>query len=298
MDGWGFQEGDEIVPGRTASRLLGGGRRYEAYAAWDDRLLTLAVVKIVRPDLVADPATRRALEAESLALERLRHPSLVRSFDALLDGERPHLLLELVEGPRLSTLIRRYGLAVEQALPLALELCAAVHYVGVEGYVHLDVKPRNIVMSARPVLIDLSVARSSAELGSITSPVGTDAYMSPEQCDPARFALVGPAADMWGVGVTLYHAVARALPFPHGLVEGTLAERYPQTVREPEPLPRRVPTALAETIRSCLAYEPDERPSAAELAAGLEPVVATLPRPRLGLFRPASREPRVSSPLA
>jgi serine/threonine protein kinase len=288
MASWAFDEGDEIAPGRTAVRLLGGGRRYEAYVVWDERLLALAVAKIVRPEQVDDPGARKAFEAESLALEHLHHPSLVRAFDAVLEGERPHLLLELVQGPRLSTLIRRYGLALEQVLPLALELCSAVHYLGIEGYVHLDVKPRNVVLSARPILIDLSVARTLEQLRTVSSSIGTDAYMAPEQCDPGRFDLIGPPADVWGIGVTLYEAIARQRPFPDTAEEGTLAERYPQTALEPERLPGRVPAPLAATILSCLAYEPDERPTAAELAAALEPLVASLPRPRLGLFRPGS----------
>ena len=86
---WDFIEGDEIVAGRHAVRLLGGGRRYEAYLAWDDQLLALVVVKILRPDQVDDPAALAALAAESRMLERLRHPVIVRSFDAVLDGAAP-----------------------------------------------------------------------------------------------------------------------------------------------------------------------------------------------------------------
>jgi serine/threonine protein kinase len=298
MASWGFQEGEEIAPGRPAVRLLGGGRRYEAYVVWDERLLTLAVAKVVRPDQVDDPGARDALEAERLALEQLRHPALVRAFDAVLEGERPHLLLELVEGPRLSTLIRRYGLALEQVLPLALELCAAVHYLGNEGYVHLDVKPRNVVVSARPILIDLSVARTLDQLGAVGSPIGTDAYMAPEQCDPSRFDLLGPPSDVWGIGVTLYEAAARRRPFPDCAAAGTLAERYPQTALKAEPLGPGVPPVLADAIFACLAREPSDRPPAAELAAELEPLVAALPRPRLGLFRPGSGRRRTASPAA
>jgi eukaryotic-like serine/threonine-protein kinase len=126
--GWEFAEGDEIAPGRQAVRLLGGGHRYEAWLAWDERLRALAVARLLRPDQAGDPAARRAMEAEARMLGRLAHPLLVRSFGADLDGERPHLVLELVEGPRLSTLIRRYGLILVQGLPLALNLCSVLHY--------------------------------------------------------------------------------------------------------------------------------------------------------------------------
>jgi len=119
---WGFEEGDLIAPGRHATRLLGGGRRYEAYLAWDDALHALVVVKVLRPALVDDDATRAGLAGEAAVLASLAHPVIVRAFDAVLDGERPHLVLEYLDGPRLSTLVRRYGVIVEQLLPLAIDL--------------------------------------------------------------------------------------------------------------------------------------------------------------------------------
>jgi serine/threonine-protein kinase len=289
---WKFEEGDEVAPGRYAVRLLGGGRRYEAYLAWDDTLYALVVVKIVRPGRLADPATRAGIVGEARALSALNHPVIVRSFDAELDGERPHVVLEFLDGPRLSTLIRRHGVIIEQLLPLALELCSALHYMSVKRIVHLDVKPRNVIMSAPPRLVDLSVAMSLDDLGSITSPIGTDAYMAPEQCEPARFAEIGPASDIWGLGVTLYEALARSLPFPPVNDSGSAGSRYPQMVADPKPLPKQVPESIAESILGCLEKEPANRPTARELAETLEPFVATLPRPRLGLFRPGGRTRR------
>jgi serine/threonine-protein kinase len=288
---WRFDEGEEIVPGRHAVRLLGGGRRYEAYLAWDDTLYTLVVVKILRPSLVADASTRAALAREARALAALNHPAIVRSFDAVLDGDHPHLALEFLDGPRLSTLIRRYGVILEQLLPLALEVCSALHYMSAKRIVHLDVKPRNIIMAGPPRLIDLSVAMSLDEIGAIKTPIGTDAYMAPEQCDPERFAEIGPPSDVWGLGVTLYEAIARSLPFPPPASDSSLppARRYPQLASESRPLPKEVPDAVASAVLACLEKRPEDRPTALELAQTLEPWVAGLPRPRLGLFRPGGR---------
>jgi eukaryotic-like serine/threonine-protein kinase len=289
-DSWRFEEGDEIVPGRHAVELLGGGHRHEAYLAWDDSLLTLVTVKILRPSAVEDPGPRAALAREAEALASLQHPVLVRSFDAVLDGDRPHLLLEFLDGPRLSTLIRRYGVILEQLLPLALQLCSALHYIGVKGVVHLDVKPRNVIMSAAPRLIDLSVATRLDQLATLRSPTGTDAYMAPEQCLPGRFHEIGPGSDVWGLGVTLYEALTRSRPFPSPREDaGSSEQRWPQLVAEPRPLRGEVPEPAAEAILSCLEKRPQNRPSAAELAGMLEPLVSQLPRARMGLFRPGGR---------
>jgi eukaryotic-like serine/threonine-protein kinase len=283
---WGFAEGDEIVPGRYAVRLLGGGHRYEAYLAWDDELRALVTVKIVRPDLVEDPGVLAGIAGEARSLQRLRHPVIVRAFDAVLRGERPHLVLELLDGPRLSTLVRTSVVAVEQVLSLGLQLASAAHYLSVRGIVHLDIKPANVIMAGPPRLIDLSVALPVEELASITSPVGTDSYMAPEQADPSRFAEIGPPADVWGIGVTLYGALAKRKAF-----ESTPDERFPQLTRRPDPLPHEVPPALSELLFATLEPRPADRPTAAELGDALEPLVAALPRPRLGRFRPSDRGP-------
>ena len=132
---------------------------------------------------MGDDAARRALAAEAAALHALSHPSFPRCFDEVIDGDRPHIVLELVEGPRLSTLIRRQcRLGVEQAIPLVLQIASAIHYLSTTGVVHLDVKPKNVLMAPPPRLIDLSVARSVEGARATRHPVGTDRYMAPEQC--------------------------------------------------------------------------------------------------------------------
>jgi eukaryotic-like serine/threonine-protein kinase len=285
MDTWGFAEGDEIGPGRHAVQLLGGGRRYEAWLVWDERLRALVVAKLLRPDEADDPGARRTLEAEARMLARLAHPLLVRSFGAEPAGERPQLVLEFVEGPRLSTLIRRYGLILEQALPLALNLCSVLHYLSEERVVHLDVKPRNIIMAGSPRLIDLSVARSLDELGSLRGPVGTDAYMAPEQCDPERWGEIGSPSDIWGLGVTVHEAFTGELPYPRPRPD--LA--HPQLANHPA-VADGVPPALRELLMSCLESRPADRPTASELGDALEPFVDALPPPRIGRFRPGGRQ--------
>ncbi len=214
---WRLRQGDQIAPGRSAIKLLGGGLRYEAYLAWDDELHSLVVAKVVRPGLVEDERTLEGLVEEVEMLERLRHPVLVRSFGAELAGPRPHVVLEHLEGPRLSTLVRKYGpLPAEQLLPLGLQLCAAAHYMAGRGVVHLDIKLSNIIMGAPARLIDLSVARTADDCLRLRSAVGTDSYMAPEQCLPGAGAPIGPAADVWGIGVTLYRSLTGERPFPKG----------------------------------------------------------------------------------
>lgn len=277
---WGFREGDEIAPGRLALSRLGGGTLFETYLAWDDRLLFIVVAKLIRPDRVGELGAVNRLTREAETLARLSHPVLVRSFGAVLEGSRPHLVLEHTEGPTLKSLLRRYGpLPPEQILPLALNLCSALHYMGTQGMVHLDVKPGNIIMGAPPVLIDLSLARPLKKAAGITTPIGTEPYMAPEQCDPGSRGAIGPAADVWGLGASLYEAVTGRRPFPRNenSLEGP-ATRFPQLGGEPDPLPRDTPSAIAESVLRCLEKDPSKRPAAAELGLSLQPVVASTRR--------------------
>jgi len=266
--GWHFEAGAEVAPGRRALKLLGGGDRYEAWVAWDERLHIPVVAKILRRHLVDDPRARAAIAAEAEALQQLQHPVLVRSFGAALDGDRPHLVLEFLDGPRLSTLTRKFGpLAAEQLVPLARRLCSVLQFMAGEGWVHLDVKPRNIVMTSSPRLIDLSVARRVDVAQRINRPVGTDAYMAPEQCDPSRFSEVGPPADVWGLGATLFEVIAGRQAFP---ADG--GGRFPQLRIGPPALPAKAPAALAAAVRACLDDDPAQRPTAAELDDMFEPL--------------------------
>jgi eukaryotic-like serine/threonine-protein kinase len=286
---WGFEEGDELAPGRTVLRRLGGGQRYEVYLVWDDTRLAVLVAKILRPDQAADSGALGDLRREADALAQLAHPVVVRGFDAVLSGRQPHLLIEHLEGPTLRALLDESGaLALEQLLPLALHVAAALHYMAGTGWVHLDVKPDNIVMGVPPRLIDLSVARTTARAQRATGPIGTDAYMAPEQADPASHpGRLGPPADVFGLGATLYHALTGRRPFPRasGARESTdLAVRFPQLVRAAEPLGGRVPSPLAEVVMAALSPAPADRPAAADIAHALEPLVAGLPQ-RLVLGR-------------
>jgi eukaryotic-like serine/threonine-protein kinase len=273
---WGFASGDEIVPGRTMQALLGGGERFEAYVAWNHRLMGPTVLKVLRPGHASDDRAIRSMTKEGTLLGSLNHPGLTRVFDMSTDGERPFIEIEYVEGPRLSTLVRRHGrLNPEQAFPLGRQLASTLHFLHAEGIVHLDVKPSNVIMGPTPRLIDLSVARRIARAPLINGFVGTDAYMSPEQADPARWSTIGPKADTWGLGATLYHAVAKRIPHTRGRRDATGAERFPQLVESPAPLdPARHSAALVELITDCLQPRPEDRPTMAELFDRLDQLAA------------------------
>jgi eukaryotic-like serine/threonine-protein kinase len=274
---WNFEEGASIAPGRFVLKRLGGGSACEVYLAWDEQLFALVVAKLLRPDRVRDAHSLHELRREAGLLERLAHPLLVRGFDTVFDGPHPHVVIEYVEGPTLRQVIGKHGpLPPEQLVPLALHAVSILQYFGSRRVVHLDIKPGNVVMATSPRLIDLSIARSFDDAARLRVAIGTDGYMAPEQCDPVSSGSgVGPAADVWGLGATLYHACVGKPPFAgrRQMKGADPSIRFPQLVSDAPPVPRHVPEPLAKVIQQMLRRNPADRPSLRDVVATLSPLV-------------------------
>jgi eukaryotic-like serine/threonine-protein kinase len=256
--------GSEIAPGHEILAHLHRSRVLDVYDCWSTERECRCVVKALRPDRLGDEGARRRLLAETRLLTRLCHPGIVRGYDAARRPE-PLLVMETLTGETLAHLIdrRRRPLSARELAFLGLQLVSAVGYLHRQGYLHLDLKPSNIVAeSGRAKLIDLSIARRP---GRFRAGVGTWCYMAPEQ---ARGGRVGEAADVWGIGVVLWEAACGETPFTDESIE------YPQLEHRAPPLRsrRRLPVALADAVDRCLEPDAGARPSLAMLRAAFEPV--------------------------
>ena len=264
---WGFGRGEEVAGHRTVQALLGGGRRFEAYAVWNHRRMVPTVLKVLRPALAQSARDRNSMRREGVLLDRLRHPGLTRLLDMDPQAEHPFIEMEYVAGVRLSTLLRRRGrLSPDAAVALGRQVATTLDYLHGEGVLHLDVKPSNIIVGPTPRLIDLSVARPVERAARIDGLVGTDAYMAPEQADPRLWATIGPKSDTWGLGATLYHATAGRIPHSRGRRDATGSERFPQLAESPASLAAAAGSSgLVAAVMDSLRRVPEERPTVAEL---------------------------------
>lgn len=262
---WQLEPGDPLAGGRRVVRFLGGGKRTEVVLARDDATGATVVVKLLRPD--ATPAAARALVAEGELLARLEHPLFPRLIEAPEESVPQQLVLEHVPGPRLSTALRRRGpMAAREVADLMAALAEGLTALHVAGAVHLDVKPSNTILSRRQRLIDLGVARSLRDARAVRGLVGSHRFQSPEQHDPAGFGGLGPASDVWGVGVTAATALRGSSPF--GPLRSTDDQRRPLTPDDVAALELRsgAPVELDRLVRDAMAWEPADRPGMAELA--------------------------------
>jgi eukaryotic-like serine/threonine-protein kinase len=282
--------GSELATGYRVIEHLSRGRRLDVYDAWSHERDCRVVLKTLRPDRAAEAWAGRTLVREGRLLMRFTHPHLVRAYEVTraLDDGRPVVVLETLGGETLSHLVHRLDDA-DRRLPLGdvailgLQLASALAYLHRQGWLHLDLKPANIVNDGGRVrLIDLSITRrpGRGRRGS-----GTREYMSPEQ---ARGGWLTPATDVWGLGAVLFDALAAEPPYGYREVEdpshpgapaggegtgtrATDAEAYPVLEGPPRPVRslRRVPRALGDLVDGCLRLDAAERPSLAMISDAL-----------------------------
>ena len=245
--------GEEIAPGYVVEALLSRGQALDVYAVFSHRRLCSATAKTVRPDRVDVARVRDRLLLEGHLLETIAHPHLPRAFETLREPV-PVVIVETLMGLDLEEIIelRPRRLPSTDLAHLGRQLASALHHLHTEGYLHLDVRPANVMAhGGKATLIDLSIARPPGE---VHAGLGTPSYLAPEQ---ARGGLVSAATDAWGLGATLYAAATGVAPGP--------------PVRE---LRRRLHPTLVGVIDACLSPDPADRPSIVEVHDRLGEIVA------------------------
>jgi eukaryotic-like serine/threonine-protein kinase len=258
--------------------LLGGGRRHEVYAAFDQDRLAPVVVKIVRPGRVKDASVLKATRMEIDILTRLTHPVVVRILDSMASGPRPFLTQERVSGRTLYKVVKHDGpISADRATELGVALASAVHFIHQRGIVHLDIKPENVILGRPPRLIDFGLATTTVKAAVLPGATGTPRAAAPEQCHPPTTGTPGPASDVWGLAVTLYEAITGTRPFPSNNPDraAPLEARFPQLAVPPTPLPPSLPAEFSRIVMECLRRDPADRPTAAELFFTLAEQVGT-----------------------
>lgn len=237
--------GREVLPGHRVEALLARGGRVDTYDVTSLERDCRAVVKVVRPDRTGEPHVRDAVLTEGALLTTLSHPHLVRGYEVVA-GPRPAVVLETLPGATLAAVLDDGRLGVADAALLGRQLVSVLGYLHRQGWLHLDVKPDNVVVQeGRAVLIDLGLATRPGRLGRA---VGTDGYAAPEQ---DAGGTVSAATDVWGLAATLVECVTGAAP-----------GRTPDLAR--------VPAALRPLLADCLQPDPADRPALADLGRRLE----------------------------
>jgi predicted Ser/Thr protein kinase len=209
---------DKRFPQLEILELLGKGGMGAVYKARQLGLDRLAAVKILPPEIGADPAFAERFVREARALAKLSHQNIVSVFDFGQTDGQYYFIMEYVDGANLRHLIETGGLEPEEALAIVPQICEALQFAHDEGIVHRDIKPENILVDkpGRVKIADFGLAKllgnaaASHTLTGTHQAMGTLHYMAPEQMRGA--GAVDHRADIFSLGVVFYEMLTGQLP--------------------------------------------------------------------------------------
>lgn len=251
---------------RLESRIAGGGMG-EVWRAVDLVLDRPVAVKLLRQEYAQHPETLARFRAEARHAAALSHPAIAQVYDYgdADNGRAPFLVMELVDGPPLTTLLAAGPLAPAMVLDVIAQVAAGLAAAHAAGVLHRDIKPGNLLVGAggRMKITDFGIAYAagSAPLTRTGTVIGTPGYLAPERLTGAG---PGPSGDLYSLGMVAYECLAGRLPFTGTAIEIALAHQH----RPLPPLSPSVPDDLAAMVASLTARDPAMRPgSAAAVAA-------------------------------
>jgi serine/threonine protein kinase/predicted ATPase len=267
MGGSGTLHKIEAIAHYLIDRELGRGAMGVVYLATDTKLGRPVAIKSLPVDLAADPARRERFEGEARTLASINHPNIGSIFGLEQQDGSTYLVLEYVEGPTLTDLLREGPMSLDDALDVCRQVALGIDAAHQRGVIHRDLKPDNIKIRPDGVVkvLDFGIAmagevmrETSATAGTIMAPtplstrtgfiVGTPGYMSPEQ---ARGKPVNWSTDLWALGCILYECLTGRSAFGGESLADALASTL---LSEPDLsiLPPRTPAAVLDLIRHSL----------------------------------------------
>ncbi|MEU4924492.1 serine/threonine-protein kinase [Streptomyces parvus] len=232
-------------------------------------------IKVLKEELANDADVVMRFLRERSVLLRLTHPNIVRTRDLVVEGDLLALVMDLIDGPDLHRYLRENGpLTPVAAALLTAQIADALAASHADGVVHRDLKPANVLLDERdggmtPMLTDFGIARLADSPGLTRTHefVGTPAYVAPESAEGRPQT---SAVDIYGAGILLYELVTGRPPFAGGTALEVLHRHLSEEPRRPS----TVPDPLWTVIERCLRKDPDQRPSAENLARGLRTVAS------------------------
>ena len=266
--------GDLLADRYRLGPLLGVGGMATVHRAHDERLDRDVAIKVLLPNLAADPALARRFDREARAMAAVADPALVAVFDVdpgdPAAGREPFVVMELCPG---GSLANRLGpdrpMSPDELIPILVAVTGGLAALHRAGLVHRDVKPSNILFATdRVKLGDFGLARSQAEVSELTQPgtaIGTLGYLAPERL---RGEAGDAASDVYALGTVAFLGLTGQMPRPSGSVRDVVAA----AALRPPPVSGAAPglgTAFDEPIADALATDPARRPDALDLGSSL-----------------------------
>ena len=269
------------IAGYEIEGVVGSGGIGILYRARQLRLDRPVALKVVEPDVAADPVMRERLRREARTVAALDHPNVVPLYEAGEENGTVFIVTRWVDGTELGTLVRSEGpLEPARAARIAAQIASALEVAHEKGLVHRDVKPSNVLVTSEDhvYLTDFGLTKRADSASGFTGAqqmLGTIDYVAPEQIEGGES---DPRGDVYGLACVLYETLTGAAPFAGET--GGMAKMWAHLNAEPPSVREQradVPQALDDVIRRGLAKRPDGRPSAAGFGAAVLGAVGEAP---------------------
>ena len=264
----------EIFAGYSIERELGTGGMGSVYLAHHPRLPRFDALKLLRPELCADPAFVGRFEREADTVAQLDHPNIIAVHDRGSHRGQLWMTMQFIDGANAEKALADYdnGMPPDRAVRIVGKVASALDYAHRHQLLHRDVKPANIMLTNGPddddeeervFLSDFGVAKSIGEaaerISSLTSTgsvVATLDYASPEQI---KGLMLGEYSDIYALGCVLYKLLTGIVPFPGDSVAARVYGHLNGTPKPPSTLIPGLPAGFDDVVARALAKEPDDR---------------------------------------
>lgn len=252
------------IPGYKLVGVLGAGAMAKVYKAKQLSLDRMVAIKVLPRKFTQSPQFIERFYAEGRAAAQLNHPNIVQAFDVGKAGEYHYFVMEYVEGRTVhDDIVARKRFNDLDAVDIVIQTAEALVHAHEKGLIHRDVKPKNVMITTQGVvkLADMGLARAISDKEAAEAEAGkafgTPYYISPEQIRGE--VKIGPPADIYSLGATLYHMVTGAVPFDGKSPSDVMHKHLKAELVPPDQANPKVSPRVAEVIEMMMAKDPRKR---------------------------------------